>query len=427
MQPYHAVTIRPMDAARERLLEKVEAGEALTDAELDELSAWARQEGGRVLRTAVAQALLNRDAVAEAMAVLDGLERDFPHDVQVALARARAFVSQERYAEAESPLQHALRLNPGDPEAKKALAALAMRRGEIARAKALINEVLRDDPFDSEAQQLSSELDAPEDQTGQTIPLLGDFTARLVRQLKAQSTPHLMQKEQLLVRLGKGGVARLDLKSLYRGFLDGAASLDVSVEALARELAERSLGIPAGRLPLLASVLPVLRDSSFLERAVGAAHREGPAGLLVFYALKDPELVRYIPTGALNTHRLSLEQLDAAAWRNLEAESASPRPLELEAGALRLATEPTGLWALARGDGHDGARLLTAAQQAQLEQKLGPGKIRLYLGLRELVMLCRADDAANVEKLAGLESSADGIAGAYILDGGLISRLDDWK
>ncbi len=416
-----------MDAALVRLLEKVEGGEALSDAELAELSDFARNDGGRVLRTAVAQALLEREAVADAMAVLDGLERDFPHDAQVMLARARAFVSQERWAEAESPLQRALRINPGDPEAKKALAALAMRRGEIARARALVAEVLRDDPFDSEAQQLSAELDAPEEPSGQTIPLLGDFTARLVRQLKSQSTPHLLQKDQLLVRLGKGGVARLDLKSLYRGFLDGAASLEVSVEALGRELAERSLGIPAGRLPLLAAVLPVLRDSAFLDRAVGAAHREGPGGLLIFYALKDSDLVRYVPSGTLATHHLGLEELDAAAWRNLDAEPALPRPLELESGALRLSTEPTGLWALARGDGHDAARLLCPTQQAQLKERLGPGRIRLYLGLRELVMLCRDDDPPNVAKLAGLEASPEGIAGAYVLDGPLITRIDDWK
>ena len=415
-----------MDAALVRLLEKVEDGQALTDAELDQLSAFARKDGGRVLRTAVAQALLERDAVSDAMAVLEALERDFPHDVQVALARARAYVSQERYAEAEAPLQHALRLNPGDPEAMKALAVLAMRRGEIARAKVMINQVLRQDPFDSEAQQLSAELDAPGEISGESIPLLNDFTARLVVQLTAQSTPHLLQKDQLLVRLGKGGVARLDLKSLYRGFLDGAKSLDVAVELLARELAERTLGIPPGRLPLLATALPVLRDSTFLDRAVGAAHREGPAGLFIFYTLKDPELVRYIPEGVLRSHRLSLEALDTAAWKNLAAEVPQLRAIELESGALRLSPEPTGLWAIAVGDGHDGARVLSPTQHALLDERLGTQPLRVYLGLRELVLLCRADDAASVDKLQGLEASPDGIAGAFSLQAGRITRLDDW-
>lgn len=427
-----------MDAVLERLLEKVEDGVALTDAELDLLASHARKDGGRVLRTAMAQALITRDAISEGMAVLDALARDYPHDVQVALARARAFVSQERYAEAEAPLQHALRLNPGDPEATKALAVLSMRRGEVARARALIAKVLEVDPFDTEAQQISSELDAPGDVApAEDIPLLGDFTKKLVARLTAQSTPHLLQKDQLLVRLGKGGVARLDLKSLYRGFLDNvmngpAASrgqdkgLDLAVDVLARELAERTLGIPAGRLPLMASVLPVLRDASFLDRAVGAAHREGPAGLLLFYTLKDPELVRYIPEGVLETHRLTLEELDGSAWKNLATEKPVVRALELEDGALKLAPVKSGLWGLAMGDGHDGARLLSLPHQEALEALVGPGPLRVYLGLRELVLLCRMDDPVNVEKLTGLEASPDGIPGAFRFGDGRLSRLDEW-
>ncbi len=414
-----------MDAALERLLEKVEDGETLTDAELDQLSAYARKDGGRVLRTAVAQALITRDAIAEGMAVLDGLARDYPHDVQVALARARAFVSQERYAEAEAPLQQALRINPGDPEAMKALAVLAMRRGERARARSLIAKVLEVDPFDPEAQQISAELDAPAEVT-EDIPLLPDFTRKLLERLVAQSTPHLLQKDQLLVRLGKGGVARLDLKSLYRGFLDGAKSVDLAVDVLARELAERTLGIPAGRLPLMATVLPVVRDPGFLDRAVGAAHREGPAGLLFFYTLKDPELVRYIPEGVLDSHRLTLEELDASAWKNLATEKPTIRALALEGGALKLSPTKTGLWALAAGDGHDGARLLSPPHQDALDTAAGGGPLRVYLGLRELVLVCRADDSANVDRLANLEAAPDGVPGIFKLEAGRLNRLEDW-
>lgn len=416
-----------MDPALERLLEKVEAGEALTDAELDQLSAFARKDGGRILRTAVAQALITRDAIAEGMAVLDGLARDYPHDVQVALARARAYVAQERYAEAEGPLQQALRINPGDPEAMKALAVLAMRRGELARARSLIAKVLEADPFDPEAQQISSELDAPAEPAPADIPLLSDFTRKLLERLTAQSTPHLLQKDQLLVRLGKGGVARLDLKSLYRGFLDGAKGIDVAVDVLARELAERTLGIPAGRLPLMATVLPVLRDAAFLDRAVGAAHREGPAGLLLFYTLKDPELVRYIPEGVLDTHRLTLEELDGSAWKNLAAEKPTVRALELDGGALKLSPTKTGLWALALGDGHDGARLLSPPHQEALDGAAGGGPLRVYLGLRELVLACRVDDAANVARLGNLEAAPDGIPGAFKLEGGRLTRLEEWE
>jgi hypothetical protein len=246
-----------------------------------------------------------------------------------------------------------------------------------------------------------------------------------VRQVRAQSTPHLLLKDQLLVRLGKGGVARLDLKSLYRGFLEGSRPLEESVEAISKELAERALGVP-GRGPLLERVLPVLRDSCFLDRAVGAAHREGPGGLLVFYALEDPELVRYVPDGALRSLKLSLEELDEAAWKNLDARPVEPRPLELESGALRLSPTPTGLWTVAQGDGHDGARLVSPSQQALLWHRVGPGPLRVYLGLRELVMFCRVDDETNVARLEGLEASPDGIAGAWVLDARGLKQLDEW-
>ena len=54
------------------------------------------------------------------------------------------------------------------------------------------------------------------------------------------------------------------------------------------------------------------------------------------------------------------------------------------------------------------------------------GRIRQFR-LRELVMLCREDDPPNVTKLAGLESSPEGIAGAWVLDGPQLQKLDDWK
>ena len=195
---------------------------------------------------------------------------------------------------------------------------------------------------------------------------------------------------------------------------------------IGRDFAERSLGLPPGKAQLLGKVLPVLRDSTFLERAQGAVRREGPAGLWFFYAVEDPEVVLYVPEGVLAALRLDLEQLDAAAWKNLEARPAEVRALELEQGALRLSATPTGLWALAHGDGHDAARLLTRSHQATLEQHAGPGPWRVYLGLRELVLVCREDDAVSVKKLEGLESAREGITGAWRLFDGRLSPLPEW-
>jgi len=170
-------------------------------------------------------------------------------------------------------------------------------------------------------------------------------------------------------------------------------------------------------------VLPVVRDSGFLERGLGTARREGPAGLWLFYAIEDPEVVLYVPEGLLATWRIPLEELDLAAWKNLETRPTDVRALELEQGALRLSVTPTGLWALAHGDGHDGARLLTPSHQATIERVVGPGPHRVYLGLRELVLLCQETDEPSVKKLEGLDAAREGIQGTWRLHEGRLSPL----
>lgn len=410
----------------ERIREKVWAGEVLSDFELRELETAAQREGGPLWRTTVAQALINADAITQAIPILEAVRRDFPGEVQAHLALGRALVSLEKWNEAEAPLKRALELNPGDPEPTKALATLALRRGEWARARAWVDEVLRVDPLDEEAQLLHSEIERLAPASLEGASALDGFTRALVERLKAQSTPHLVAKGQLSIRLGRGGVARFELASLYAEAVRVGGSLPESVELLARDFAERSLGLPTGRLQLLAKVLPVVRDSAFLERGEGAAHREGPAGLWFFFAVDDPEVVLYVPEGLLAAHRISLEQLDEAAWKNLEARPTDVRALELEQGALRLSTTPTGLWALAHGDGHDASRLLTTSHQAAMEKVCGAGPLRVYLGLRELVLFCREDDVSSVKKLEGLDAAREGIVGAWRLLEGQLTSLPEW-
>lgn len=411
----------------DRIRVKVWNGERLSDEELAELRRAAQAEGGPVLRTTVAQALINADAVQQAIPILEAVRRDFPKDIQAHLALGRALISLEKWSEAEAPLIRALELNPGDPEPLKALATVAMRRAEWERAKAMLQQVLRTDPLDTEAQMLFSEVEAQQPpELASAGPSRDDFTRLLVERLRTQSTPHLVQKDQLLIRLGRGGVARFELESLFEEARGLGKSLDEAAGLLARDFAERSLGLPAGRLHLVAKVLPVLRDADFLERGVGAAHREGPAGLFVFYAVDDPEVVLYVPEGLLGAYHLTLEQLDAAAWKNLDAKPTEPRAIELEGGGLRLSNVPTGLWALAHGDGHDAARLLTPAHHAAIERAAGPGPYRVYLGLRELVLLCREDDAATMKKLEGLEPAREGIGGAWRLHEGRLTALPEW-
>ncbi|MBK7857596.1 MAG: tetratricopeptide repeat protein [Archangiaceae bacterium] len=403
-----------------RVRKKVEDGHELEGDELEVLERAAREAPGPALKVAYAQALLNADAAERALVQLIAVRRDFPRDGQALLALARALIALERWKPAEKALDELLRVNPEDPEAYKALALLAMRRGEMEKARQFVRRVLEIDPLDGEAQLLDSELKA-----GAEPETRDDFVQALVAQLSVQSTPHLLQSKELLVRLGQGGVARLDLDSLYAEHRRSTRPLKVTVEALAKDLAERALGLPEGRDALLTQVLPVLRDDRFLERAVGSARREGPAGLWVFYVIEDPELVRYVPEQALETHGVTLADLDVAAWKRLGQLPTPVRNIALESGQLRLSASPTGLYALAAADGHDAARLLTAPQQELIREAVEDAGLRVYLGLRELVLFCK-DDGPK-EQLEGLQPTREGISGAYRFESDRLVAVEEWK
>jgi hypothetical protein len=107
--------------------------------------------------------------------------------------------------------------------------------------------------------------------------------------------------------------------------------------------------------------------------------------------------------------------VDRAAWRNLEAAPAPVRPVVLDRGEVRLAEAFSGMWAVAEGDGHDGARLLTVEQRRRLVLEAGPGPLRVSLGHREFVLVCREADAAECEALARLGHAPDGIPGLFRL------------
>lgn len=423
------------DLDLERIRQKIDAGEKLSANELERLSHAARVENSLSLRLAMAQALLNQDEVSAALPLLQRLARDFPREVQVALAQARASVLQEKWADAEPHVRRALELNPGDLEAVKVLAVIATRRGEFDRARALVDEVLERDPFDPEAQALSAELNSggtlapppPEAPTRPRDPVqLGAFTTALVERLKAQGTPVLQQHDAVLVRLGQGGFARLDLGSLYDEFMDSGRPLAEAVEGIARAVSERALGVPRGKLQLLQRALPVVRDGGFLEQAQGSLQREGPAGLFIFYVLEDKELMRYLPASVLTSHRLALDTLDAAAWRNLERLPATVRAIALGNGQLQFSPTPTGLWCIGQGDGHDAARVLTPLHQQRLFETVGEGPWRVYLGLRELVLVCREADKPWADELARLQPARGGIGGVFRLEGAKLTQLGEW-
>jgi hypothetical protein len=99
------------------------------------------------------------------------------------------------------------------------------------------------------------------------------------------------------------------------------------------------------------------------------------------------------------------------------------RPVVVDRGVVRLAESFSGLWAVAGGDGHDGARLLTVEQRRRLALQVGEGPLRVNLGWREFALVCRESDAAECEALVKLGHAPDGIPGLFRLTGDSLSRV----
>jgi thioredoxin-like negative regulator of GroEL len=415
-----------VSANLERLRRKVELGESLSETELEALKAAASGSSGATLWLTVAHALVNAGADREALPLLERLRRDFPRDLQVRLGLARALLGVERYGEAEGALREALAISPGDPEAIKVLAVLALRRGEKGRAEQYVKDVLEGDPFDAEARLLKEELEAVE-LPGQLPPeeqvLRPEFNAALAAALRRAGVKFRLQGRNVLVKLASGEVARVDMASLYGAYHGGKSGLGAHVEKLAAQLGGMGTGLSGDAAALAARLRPVLRPGGFEAQAVGALHRPGPAGLEVFYVLEDAEYVRYLPESALGATGLTAEAVEQAAWRNLEAAPAPVHAVVLDRGEVRLAEAFSGLWAVVGGDGHDAARLLTAEQRRRLALEAGPGPLRVSLGHREFVLVCRESDSAECEALVKLGHAPDGIPGLFRLTEEGLSRL----
>lgn len=415
-----------MSANLESIRRKVEAGEVLSDAELSALRDVASGSEGPTLWLAVAHALVNAGAEREALPLMERLRRDFPQDLQVRLGLARALLGLERHGDAEEVLREALSLSPGDPEAVKVLAVLALRRGEKGRAQQYVKDVLERDPFDSEARLLKEELEAvelpshapPEEQV-----LRPEFNAALAAALRRAGLPFRLQGRDVLVKLSSGEVARVNVASLYSAYQGGKRGLTEYVEKLAAQIGGMRTELGEDATPLLRRLRPVLRPSGFEAQAVGSLHRAGPAGLEVFYVLEDPEYVRYLPEAALKAMGLTVESADSAAWSNLEVSPAPMRPVVVDRGVVRLAETFSGLWAVAEGDGHDAARLLTSEQRRRLVLQAGEGPLRVNLGWREFALLCRESDAAECEALSKLGHAPDGIPGVFRLSAEGLTKL----
>lgn len=412
---------------------KVEQGEALTPREWERLTAAAQAQPGPTLRLAVAHAMMNAGEERTAVPLLEALVRDFPRDLQSWLGLARALLTTDRKGEAERALREALALSPHDPEALKALATLAMGRGEVARARQWVADVLRRDPFDPEAQLLSAELDAVDGsagvgaggEEGQEYALRPEFLRALTSALRGRGAAVSIQGDALFLKTAKGGLGRADLRSMYASYLGGTQPLAAFIAAAADGLISVTGGVGGDRDELLARLRPVLRPMGFDEVARGALWKEGPVGLAIFYAIEDPQYVRYLPEGVARTNGLSVEEVDRASFEALGRSPAPLRAVQVLEARLLASVGPTGVWAVSAEDGHDAARLLTASQREEIRRVAGPGPWRVDLGRREAVILARAGDVDAVDDLEAIAPAVDGIPGAFVLhEGGTLERVD---
>jgi tetratricopeptide (TPR) repeat protein len=411
------------DPSLEALLRKVQAGESLSDGEL-----LALREGPASyrLRLAVGHALANAGADRDALPLFEALVIERPHDVSGHLGRARALVGLERYTEAEEVLRQALRVNPGDPEALKAIALLSMRRGAVRQAGHLVEEALAKDPFDVEARLVHAELTEAELPAMKPAPASREaFTASFCAKLAEAKLPYLAQGSELFLKLPGGRVVRLELSSLYGGYLELGLPLREGVSLIVSELSDAAAGEVGDRARVLNEVRPVLRAKGFEAQAAGALHRPGPAGLHVYYVLHHPELLRYLPSAALGARGLTEDEVHIAAFTNLEEAPGKPLPIRMSQGEPRPAQSPGGLWALAVGDGYDAARLLSSSEQQRLRLALGPTPLAVSLERRELALVWREDDVDAALEAARMRPGADGIRGRYRLKSdGALERLE---
>ncbi len=356
-----------MDArVLQRLRRRVHRGERLSEAEMRRLRTATDVEGGPALSITLGLALSNAGEDAEALSVLAAAGP--AGEPAAAQARARALVRSGRLDEAERILEEAAARHPWDVELRKGQVLLALRRGDRARAGRVLAEVRTAAPDDPEAQALAEALSS-----------------------------------------GSGGSAlEVLLDGAWEWFGKAGAWEHGGLRATWTD-AEPA----AGAQEMLAHLVPVLTgaaDPALLQR-------EGPAGLVVTY-LTDGLAVEQ------ESAPVSLEAVDATAWRHLEARPAEPRAVIVDRGRPRLSPEPLGLWALCEADGADGARLLTSGQRRRLFEVVGAGPYRVSLARRELALVAPLLDPNAVALLESVETGPEGVPGRFVLQpDGTLQRI----
>lgn len=356
-----------MDArVLQRLRRKIQRGERLSEAELRRLRTAADVEGGPALGITLGLALSNAGADAEALSVLAAAGHSA--EPAAAEAQARALERAEQLEEAERVLGEAAAAHPREVGLRKRLVLLALRRGDRGAAERRLGELQALAPDELETRALAEALAS-----------------------------------------GSGGSAlEVLLGGAWEWFGKAGAWEHGGLRATWTE--EQPA---AGAGEVLAHVVPALTEVA----DPGLLFREGPAGLVVTYlsdgAAIEPE-----------TAPASLEAVDAAAWKHLEARPAEPRAVIVDRGRPKLSPEPLGLWALCEADGADGARLLTGGQRRRLFETAGAGPYQVSLARRELALVAPLLDPSAVALLESVETGPDGVPGRFVLyPDGTLQRL----
>ena len=395
-----------------RMVVLIQDGLPLPEDDLQTLAALAAKEPSNLdLQVCLGHGLVNGERAEAALPIFERALIRKPDEVIILQGRARAFAALARYAEAEADLRRCLRIQPRHADSLRALALLRLRAGAPSECVKLLELVLETDRFDVEARQILEEAKAliasgaTEVQHSHQPASREEFAEALTAALEARGLKSVADADRgiLVVRFSKGRDGRLSLGSLFDAYASGTRGLEETVTTLADGLL---LMKDPRRIPELDSVreqiFPVVRTPEFLVQSGPTLCAEGPAGLLVCFAIDYPDFVSYLPAEATEKWSVTPADMEKLAMANLARRLSAPARYRVVDGGLKeSADQRWDLLAFEAGDGYDAARLLSPEHRALLESLAG-GMLVAAIPTRAYALVARGSDAATLRFLGEL-------------------------